>query len=80
MVRINFFAIETDPPLQARRSNSVNKQEEKNLSSNGFCRSSEPHKENKRKVKDKQRLGCCQRAEKAVECEDDGDTNRSETP
>ena len=44
---------------------------------NGFCCSNEPLSENKRKRKDRQILGSCQRAEKVVEHEDGGDTNRN---
>ena len=45
------------------------------MPSSGFCRSSGPQSQNKRKRKDKQIIGSYQRAEKTVEYHGDGDTN-----
>ena len=42
---------------------------------NGFCHFSRQQRENKRKQKDRQILGSCQRAEKTVEHESDSDNN-----
>ena len=47
------------------------------MSSGRFCHSSGPQIENKRKQKDKQILWSCQRTKKAMEPEDDGDSNSS---
>ena len=47
------------------------------MSSSGFCYSSKSKSENKRGWKDRQIFGSCQRAEKAVEHDGDGDTNCS---
>ena len=61
------FEILLDYLIQARRPDLVNKiRIEKNLLSCGFCRRQD---ENKRKWKDRQILGLCQRTEKDVEHE-----------
>ena len=46
-----------------------------NLSPNGFCSLSEPQNENKRKKKDKQLVGPCQRTEMSVELKGDVNIN-----
>ena len=53
---------------------SVDQQEKKNLSRE-FCCSGGPPSKNKRKWKDRQILGPCQRTEIAVEPEGDGNTS-----
>ena len=47
------------------------------MSLSGFYHSSWPQRENKRKQKDRQILGSCQRGEKAEKHEGDSDTNSS---
>ena len=47
------------------------------MSSIGFCGSSGSQSQNKRKEKDRQVFGSCQRAEKVVEHEGDSDANCS---
>ena len=41
----------------------------------GFCHASKTQRENKRKQNKRKKLKPCQRTKKAVEHEDDGDTN-----
>ena len=61
--------------IQKTKPNLLRNKE--NLPSNGFCYSSGPLSENKRKQKDGQILAPCQRPKKTVGNEDDSDTNCS---
>ena len=58
----------------------INKKKNKHLLSNGFCRSGSPQIENKRKRKERQILGPCQRTKKTVEHEGDDDSNYRWSP
>ena len=56
---------------------TINYQKEKNLSSSEFCHFSKPQSGSKRKRNNTQIPGSCQKAEKAVEHEGDGNTSCS---
>ena len=68
------FEIKTNHPVLTRRSDVVLiKKKKRTCKPSGFCSSSKPPIENERKQKDRQLLGSCQRADKAVEHVGDGD-------
>ena len=75
------FEIQTDHLISARRpdweisNKKENKKKKTNLPNSGLYRPDEPLGENQRKRKERQILGLCQKAKKAIEQEGDGDTN-----
>ena len=70
-----YFAIQTDHLSRQEDKKLCSLTKKKNLSCSGFCRLGGPQNENKRKRKDKQIIGTCQKTEKAIEDEGEGDSN-----
>ena len=71
------FEIQTDRLIPARRPDLVIINKKLTWHHVNFCSSGRLQSENKRKQKNTQLLGPCQRTEKAVEQESVGDTNCS---
>ena len=69
-----YFKIQTDHLISTRRPDQHLINKEKNCHLIDFCHSSRPYSENKRKRKERQVLGPCQKVEKVVEHECAGDT------
>ena len=81
----DYFETQIDYLIPARRPDNILlmkkkkiKKKKKNLPSSGFWHFGRPQSENKRKLKDRQIVGSCQRTKKAAEHESDTDTKRLE--